>query len=143
LRAIAVVHIPIDDQDSFERVFISRNGSGNRNVVKEAKPHRPVRQRMMPGRPYQAHRRFRLARYHTIDRIAGRSRGERRDIVRCRANQGIGVCVPATSGRECRHSFQMSRVVHSLNPLARRGLPTWTSAVRGKASVFKPGHGRA
>ena len=48
LRAVAVVHVPVDDDHALAR--LRQRGGGDRHVVDQTEAHRPVGERVMPGR---------------------------------------------------------------------------------------------
>ena len=52
LRAVAMMHIPIDDQRSAHAQTFPRKPSRKRHIVEDAKPHSPDRIRVMARRTY-------------------------------------------------------------------------------------------
>jgi hypothetical protein len=54
LRAVTVVHIPIDDQHALHTVFRACVVRADRHVAEETKPHRAIPERVMARRSYSA-----------------------------------------------------------------------------------------
>ncbi|CAN5395732.1 hypothetical protein BH10PLA2_BH10PLA2_12010 [soil metagenome] len=54
LRAVTVMHIPVDDQHAIEPVLLASMCSRDGDVVEKAKTHTGFRRRVMSGRPNQA-----------------------------------------------------------------------------------------
>ena len=101
LRAVSVMHVPIDNQHTIEFIFISRHAGSDRDIVEEAKAHRSIRQRMMPGWPNQAQRGFSFSGHDAIDGVASRSGCEACNIERLRADDGIRVGHDRHHSRRC------------------------------------------
>src|SRR4051794_19430370 len=77
LGAVAMVYVPIDNQDALDSLS-ARMGGGDRDVVQQAKAHRLIGTGMMPRWPEQSHAAFERAREQPIDecdRSAGRASG--------------------------------------------------------------------
>ena len=51
LRAVAVMHVEIDDRNARDAVMVLRMARGNGGIVEQAEPHRPRRLGVMAGRP--------------------------------------------------------------------------------------------
>ena len=51
LRSVAVMHVPIDDEDALQSVFRARVMRGARNAPENAEAHRTIAQRVVTGRP--------------------------------------------------------------------------------------------
>jgi hypothetical protein len=54
LRAVAVMHVPIDDQDARQAECRLRVFGRQGDVVEQAKTHAPLGRGVMPRRPHQA-----------------------------------------------------------------------------------------
>ena len=68
LRAVAVVDIPVGDQDAREAVHLLGVVSGQGDVVEKAETHALARRGVMPGRPNQAEGGMVSPLQHRIDR---------------------------------------------------------------------------
>ena len=51
LRAVAVMHVPVHDQDALQAVALDRVARPDCDVVEDAESHALFRARMVPGRP--------------------------------------------------------------------------------------------
>ena len=67
LGAVAMVDIPIDDQDPMQAVLVSRIVCGDGNISEEAESHRAIANGVVPGRPHRAEAARMNARYRQID----------------------------------------------------------------------------
>ena len=54
LRAVAVVHVPIDDEDAFDAVLLLRVAGRDGDVVEQAEAHAAAGIRMVSGGPHRA-----------------------------------------------------------------------------------------
>uniref|UniRef100_A0A8W7PBL6 Uncharacterized protein n=1 Tax=Anopheles coluzzii TaxID=1518534 RepID=A0A8W7PBL6_ANOCL len=80
LRAVAVVHVPVDDQDAPQPVPLDRMPGRHRDAVVDAEAVRRVRLRVVPGRAHHAHARPGAALQHVLhhgQHRAGRHAGAR------------------------------------------------------------------
>ncbi len=68
LRAIAVMHVPIDNQHTGEAMLLLGIACGNRDIIQQTKPHRAIGFGMMSRRPHCAENMINLLRHHRIDR---------------------------------------------------------------------------
>ena len=96
LRAVAVMHVPIDDQNSPQPVRLSLSRR-NRDAVEQTKTHRIVGQCVMPRGADEAQRSamFRVGLQNLIDRGAGSTGGSDRDLERTSAANGVRFDAPA------------------------------------------------
>ena len=53
LGAVTMVQVPVDDGNALQTQTLQTKTGPDRNIVKKAKPHGPVRLGMMTGRPHQ------------------------------------------------------------------------------------------
>ena len=118
LRAVAVVHVPIDDQHAVELMLVAGHAGRDRDVVEQAKAHRPFGERMMAGRPHEAQRGFRFAREHAIDRVARRAGRQLGHVERSGANDRIRIEVAAAARGERRDAVDVSGFVDAFEPRA-------------------------
>ena len=81
LRFIAVVDIPIYDQNPLKRELVDGISGTDGNIVEEAKPHGQVAGRMMARRAAEREGRFDLAVHDRVDRADGGARREVRGLV--------------------------------------------------------------
>uniref|UniRef100_A0A182U559 Uncharacterized protein n=1 Tax=Anopheles melas TaxID=34690 RepID=A0A182U559_9DIPT len=80
LRAVAVVHVPVDDQDAPQPVPLDRMPGRHRDAVVDAETVRRVRLRVVTGRAHHAHARPGAALQHVLhhgQHRAGRHAGAR------------------------------------------------------------------
>uniref|UniRef100_A0A182V1E0 Uncharacterized protein n=1 Tax=Anopheles merus TaxID=30066 RepID=A0A182V1E0_ANOME len=80
LRAVAVVHVPVDDQDAPQPVPLDRMPGRHRDAVVDAEAVRRVRLRVVAGRAHHAHARPGAALQHVLhhgQHRAGRHAGAR------------------------------------------------------------------
>ena len=118
LRAIAVVHVPIDDHYALKLVLFLRVAGGDGGVREKTETLRPVRHRMMSRR---AQRREGVLHPAFHDQIHRRQRARHRphrNLVAAFRNRRVGAAVHVFSTRracplELRH---VVRVVRSENP---------------------------
>ena len=102
LRAVAVVHVEVDDRDALEAVRVERVARGNRYVIEDAESHRPRAAGVMSRRPHRAEGGIVLSCQHEVgseDRGAGGAqgglqaervhRGVRIEMHRPRARRGL------------------------------------------------------
>jgi hypothetical protein len=75
LRAVAVVHVEIDDRDTLGAVLRLRVARGDGGVVDEAEAHRRRGLGVMAGRAHGDEGVRRAAVHHAIDRAHGAARG--------------------------------------------------------------------
>src|SRR5690606_6669570 len=91
LRAVAVMHIPVDDQDALDAVFRLCSTRRDRDVVEQTEAHCAIRGRMMSGRTAQRERGPRAAAHDEVDGIDRTARGGCRRIPGRRRHDRIGV----------------------------------------------------
>jgi len=121
LRAVAVVHVPIDDKQAGKLVSIAGALSGQSYVAKQAKAHAARRRRMMSGRPHQAQRSL----FRTFDNCIDGSRASpgrgQRHLERIRTDDGIGVQHAAAVFGQLLGAVNHLRVVDLGDGLLRKG----------------------
>src|SRR5207245_1276263 len=91
LRAVAVVHVPVDDEQARDAVLVLQVAGRYRRVVEETEAHRAVGLRVVPRRPRRHERGPRPA---TGDDVAGRERspgGEERRAPGTWRDAGVGI----------------------------------------------------
>src|SRR5450631_4063470 len=71
LRAVAVMHVEIDDGRALDLVAVLRIARGDRHVVEQTEAHRPRRLSVMAGRAYGDKGIGRLLVHHFVDRAHG------------------------------------------------------------------------
>ena len=67
LRAVAMMHIPIDNQYTLEAILFLHITRGNRHIVEEAEAHRARRFGMVPRRPHRTKYMVHLPAHDRID----------------------------------------------------------------------------
>jgi hypothetical protein len=93
LRAVAVMHVEVDDDHAREAAGQGMGG-GDRDVVEEAEAHRAVRFRVVPGRAHEAQRAVQSAVEDALDRVRGRARRLEGGGIRTRSGLGVGIEAP-------------------------------------------------
>lgn len=91
LRAVAMMHIPINDQHPLTRMILERVVGGNRHISEKTKPHRPIPQRMMPRRSHGGEAALRAPVEGHIHTIEHASRTRRRRIPRSLADDRVRI----------------------------------------------------
>ncbi len=81
LRAVAVMHVPIDDKHAIQIQLVERLPCADGDVVEQAKSHRAARQGMMARRAHQAKGLAILARHDTLYRVAHGAGGNPRHVI--------------------------------------------------------------
>ena len=123
LRAVAVVHIPIDDEHAIRAMRQARVVRRERDVAENAEAHRRIADRVMPRRTHggeAAHGTPIEGHVHRVEHAAG-GRGGREP--RALARDGVGVELPAARERNGLNSSDIFRVVHERELLRRRVPP--------------------
>ncbi len=113
LRAVAVMHVPIDHQHAIELQFVQRRAGRHRHIAEQAKAHRAGGQGMMSRRPDQAKRPAVFAPHHASDcvgRGAGCQLGRDKGLL---AAAGVILDLTAAGGRE---PFDFANVVGCMHP---------------------------
>ena len=67
LRAIPMVHVPIDNQDTREAILLLHIARGNRHIIEKTEAHRAPRFGMMPRRSHRAEYMLYLLVHDRID----------------------------------------------------------------------------
>ena len=109
LRAVAVVHVPVDHRDALDAVFRTGGLDRDRDVRQQAEAHRAIAQAMMAGRPRQregVRRTFAEDRIDGRDRESGRQRG---DLVAALAERREIAEVAAVRVAECAERVEIVR----------------------------------
>ncbi len=91
LGAVAVMHVEVDDRHALQAVRLNRVPCGDRDVVEDAKSHRPRAAGVMPGGAHAAERR---RSFFLQNQIGGKDRRARRAQRRLQApavHRGVGV----------------------------------------------------
>ncbi len=143
LRAVAVVHVEVEDRDALRAMRLDRVHGADGDVVEDAEAHRARRRRVMPGRAHRAERGARLAVHH---RVGGRHDGARRAqgrgkraCVHRRIRVEAGIAAPRGRFEDEVH---VRGIVDALEVLARgeRRLPD--REARGEPRGFERGEYR-
>ena len=93
LRAVAVMHVEIDDGRAFGAVAVLRVARRDRGVVEQAEAHRPRRLGVMAGRANGDEGVVRLLVHHLVDRVHGAAGAAQRRLEAARRHRGVGVDV--------------------------------------------------
>ena len=94
LGAVAVVHVPVDDEHPLTAV--GERSGGDRDVVEQAEALTPCRHRVVTGWAHDDERGVGVAVGERLDRVQATPRGARRRRERSRGDDGVGVEQPAT-----------------------------------------------
>ncbi len=90
LRAVAVMNVEIEDQHPLDAVAIQQPPGRQRDVVEQAKPHRQVPLRVMPGRAHHAKSVLQYTPRDAIGRIEHAPRRQQADVVTSRTDSAVG-----------------------------------------------------
>jgi hypothetical protein len=88
LGAVAMMNIPIDDEDAVSPVLLSHPGSDS-NAVKETKPHAQLRCRMMARRSDKTEGSAIITPHHCLHCLATRPRCEQPHLEGSGTHEGI------------------------------------------------------
>ncbi len=113
LRAIAMVHVPIDDQNASETELVDCVTRRDGDVIEEAEPHRRGMQRMVTRWANQAERPAVFSGNHLFDCVDRRPRRFTGDVIRFRTHDGVGLHLSATGGRPF---FDLANIRRVVNP---------------------------
>ncbi len=91
LRPVAVMHVPIDDQQPLEAVACAQVARADGDVVEQAKAHGPIRLGVVAGRPNEREAVVDVARHDRVEDREVAAGGEARGLVRPRRRRGVGV----------------------------------------------------
>ena len=111
LRAVAVVHIPVDHGDFAQSVAGLGGLDGNGNVGEKAKAHGAVCQAVMPRWPRQRIGIVRLALEHRVHGGQGQSGGQLRNLVAARPDRCLGAKLTAASIAQGLETLQIGTAV--------------------------------
>ena len=120
LRAVAVVDVPIEDQDALGSAGIDRVPRRDRGVVEEAEAHCPVALGVMAGRTQAAERRGRLGREQELGSRGGTAGCSRSGLERIGCRHRVHVDHAPATRAEGFDRVDVSRVVNASELLARR-----------------------
>jgi len=90
LRSVAVVDVPIDDQDLREAVLFLHVTGADGDIVEDAESHSVVSQGVVPRGPDGAERVARLALDNGIDGGENAARSDKRRVIRLAGNGHVG-----------------------------------------------------
>ncbi len=143
LRAVPMVHIPIDDHDAFQSMLLLKIPRGDGHVIEQAEPHGPIPLRMVSGRPYRAEGILHPPRHDGIrrgQRAAGRQIGRRQGARRHRCVR-IQRDLPLLR----RHGLEFLHIgwrMHFGDPFVLRRPGIDTNQARQHPALFEPAHDR-
>ena len=121
LNAVAVVNIEIHQQNARQAVLGHGVRGGEGGIIEDAKAHRPVRRRVMPGRPDQRKGRLHTADHHGIDSPhRGPGSGNGGGPTARGSHRIPRVKIPAACSDDSFYSVQISRRVDTLDLRPRR-----------------------
>jgi hypothetical protein len=118
VRAIAVVHVPVEDQHAVQPVGVERVLSGDGDRVEQAEPHRTRAGRVVAGRAVQRRSAPRLARQQRVDHRHGPAGGVQRRRPGAGRGHRVHVDHPAPGSAEALDAVDVDRVVNCLETLA-------------------------
>ena len=105
LHAVAMMNIPIDDEDSGDPEAAARDGDGHAHIVEQAESHRLRRFAMVPWRTHHGEPIPQLAVHHSRDHLDDGACREARRVPGGACGE-VGVAVEA----ECRARRAVARV---------------------------------
>ena len=113
LRAVAMMHVPIDDQHPLEPQGLCGNCRGHGHVVEQAEAHGRVCQCVMSWRADQAQGIAGFSRHDASHGVYGGAGRQSGDIIAIMANDRVGFDpTPSAQGK----GLQLGRVVQSVDP---------------------------
>jgi hypothetical protein len=112
LGAVAVMHIPVDDQNAIESEFVDRQPGADRHVVKQAKAHRRGGTGVVPRRANETKGRRIFPANNPLDGIRNRPGRQQRHVERFCANDRIDFNRPSTAAGELRDRGDIVRIMH-------------------------------
>ena len=119
LSAVAMMDIPVDDENALQSMFLARVVRGDGDVAEQAESHRAIVDSMMTGRPDGA----KAARMHATDCEVDRGQhapgSRRRRLPRPTAGDGVGVESPTALFGKHSNGADMRGVVCKLQFLDR------------------------
>ncbi len=114
-RVVAMMNVPVDDEDSFQIEFLLSMPSGNGNVIEQAESHRPVGQSVVSRRSDQTECPMGAAGGDEMDRLAGGAGRLERDIQGKRADNRVRIEPPPAGKRQPTNPGEMRIRVNSPN----------------------------
>src|SRR5262249_24559140 len=91
LCAVAVVHVPVDDQNVVEPMLLLEIARQNGDIIEQTKTHGAVGLRMVPWRPYSTEHLRHLAAHHRISGRQGSCHSFQSSVTRITTNDGIRI----------------------------------------------------
>ena len=123
LRAVAVVHVPIENRDSLDAVDGLRVPGRHGDMVEKAEAHGAIRRRMVSGRSHRAKGVIDASGQRRIDGVHHATRRQSGNFPRTRANAHVAVGERAFAVRDrVEHGFDVTRIVRATE-LVDRGQP--------------------
>ena len=117
LGAVAVVHVPVEDEDLVQSVLALQVSSRDRHVVEEAEAQRDVALRVVAGRPAEREAVVDLGARHAVGQRERAARREQRDVVGVRADPDVRhVQVGQAAAAGLPGAIDQLAVVHGLDP---------------------------
>ena len=89
LRPVAVVNVPVGNDNAFHSVFLLRIAGGHRDVIEQTKPHAAIGRGVMAGRANHAEGVGRFALHHKVDGVQAYARRSQGHVVGADADFGI------------------------------------------------------
>ncbi len=136
LRAVAVVNVPIDDENTLQAQRETRC-SGQGNIVEQAKPHRALGERVMSRRADEAQ----CLRIGAVDdspyRVAQRPGCQSRDFYGCRRHDRVWVRAAAPLVRKLLQCGSVLGIVRALQLCVCRWLPSGACTVLEEPLEFE------
>ena len=121
LRAVAVVHIPVDHGDFAQPVAGLGGLDGNGDVGEKAKAHGAVCQAVMPRWPRQRIGVVHLALEHRVHGGQGQTGGQLRDLIAARSYRCLGAKLTAAGIAQCLETLQVITAVDAQQVLFTGG----------------------
>ena len=119
LGAVAVVHVPIEDQHPFAP--FGERGAGDRDVVQQAEALAALPGRVVAGRAHRDEGRVGVAPIERVDRDEPAAGGERGGVERAGGHGRVGVEVTAARRREAFDRLEVAGVVDACERLVIGG----------------------
>ena len=138
--AVAVVHVPVEDEHAARAELGDRELRGDGDVVEQAEAHRTIRFGVVAGRAQRREAGARFAGEQRARQLAGAAGGVQRRAVGGLADVGVRVDRAAAARGELLDRTNQARVVDQLQPAllrGRRGAPLPPEPVLGREHTLE------
>ena len=96
---IAMMHIKINKRNALKSIVGQSIFGSNSNIIKQTKPHRPIRLSVVPWRPYRTKNIIDSPGHHGINRCNPRTRSAKSSLPSCRIHRRVAINLKITRSR--------------------------------------------